>query len=260
MPDSVSKNVRRTNTESKDGSDASRGRARSEKTVLRNTLVVEYQGFVEVVVTRLIRSMGLPVSMKEDFISAGYVGLVEAAGRFDANRGYEFKTYAYQRIRGAIIDHIRSSCDLKGYAYKKLKALEAACEIRDVMVEESADKAKTREQRTQGAVDYLQKVAVGFTLAVQNDDQEANAPEQEKQDPERILDKKRQFLKIREIIATLPEKERTIIEQYYFRDKKFVEIATNFGGFSKSWVSRLHDRALEMLRSKIAESCQDMAA
>lgn len=224
-------------------------------------MVVQYQGFVDVVVTRLIRSMGLPVSMKDDFVSAGYVGLVEAAGRFDPARGFEFKTYAYQRIRGAIIDHIRTSCDLKGYMYRKFKAFEAAHELREQSLEGTQrDTKATVKERFQGAFEHLEKVAVGFTLAVQNDDEDVFSPEQEKQDPEKLLEQKRQAKKIKEIVATLPEKERTIIEQYYFRDKKFVDIASGFGGYSKSWVSRLHDRALGMLREKLLESCEEMAA
>jgi RNA polymerase sigma factor for flagellar operon FliA len=260
MPDSISNNLRESKEPVKGANKTTQSATRSDKMVLRNKMIVEYRGFVEIVVTRLIRSMGLPVSMKDDFISAGYVGLVEAAGRFDADRGYEFKTYAYQRIRGAIIDHIRTSCDLKGHAYRKFKALESAHDVRSVMIEDAGRKGQKPQKQTQDAVNYLHKVAVGFTLAVQNDDEAAVSPEQEKQDPEKLLEKKRTSEKIKEIVATLPEKERTIIEQYYFRDQKFVDIATNFGGFSKSWVSRLHDRALEMLRTKIEEHCQDMAA
>jgi RNA polymerase sigma factor for flagellar operon FliA len=52
-------------------------------------------------------------------------------------------------------------------------------------------------------------------------------------------------------VATLPEKERTIIEQYYFHDRKFSDIATQSAGLSKSWVSRLHDRALATLKERM---------
>lgn len=258
MPESISKASQQVVKQSpRQGLTSSK----REQLLARNKMVVQYQGFVEVVVTRLIRSMGLPVSMKDDFVSAGYVGLVEAAGRFDPARGFDFKTYAYQRIRGAIIDHIRTSCDLKGYMYRKFKAFEAAHELREQSLEGSQpNTGTTTQERSTGALEYLEKVAVGFTLAVQNDDEEVDSPEQEKQDPEKLLEKKREAKKIKEIIATLPEKERTIIEQYYFRDKKFVEIASDFGGYSKSWVSRLHDRALGMLREKITETCHEMAA
>jgi DNA-directed RNA polymerase specialized sigma subunit len=56
------------------------------------------------------------------------------------------------------------------------------------------------------------------------------------------------------LVATLPEKERMIIEQHYFHDRSFVEIANNYAGLSKSWVSRLHDRALSILRAKMVAS------
>jgi RNA polymerase sigma factor (sigma-70 family) len=51
----------------------------------------------------------------------------------------------------------------------------------------------------------------------------------------------------------LPEKERIIIEQYYFHDLTLSEVAQQYAGLSKSWVSRLHDRALGMLREKLVE-------
>jgi RNA polymerase sigma factor (sigma-70 family) len=55
------------------------------------------------------------------------------------------------------------------------------------------------------------------------------------------------------LIATLPEKERLIVEDYYLKEKSFVEIANENGGMSKSWVSRLHSRALELLKERLLE-------
>jgi RNA polymerase sigma factor (sigma-70 family) len=72
-------------------------------------------------------------------------------------------------------------------------------------------------------------------------------------DPEREFNKKQTSEKLRAAIATLPEKERTIIEQYYFHDLTLSEVAQQYAGLSKSWVSRLHDRALGMLREKLVE-------
>ena len=75
---------------------------------------------------------------------------------------------------------------------------------------------------------------------------------------EKQVDSKRNSKKIREIVATLPEKERTVIEQYYFRDRKLTEIASQLTGLSKSWVSRLHDRALVMLKQKFEEQIPEL--
>ena len=220
----------------------------------------QYYDFAELVVARLIRSMRLPIVSKDDFISAGLLGLIEAAGRYDASRGREFEAYAYLRIRGAIIDHVRSSCDLTGYAYRRLKTLEAAQELREAEIEGRAVPGSLREVRERHAVSYLEKIAVAFKVSGEHDEDEEQVEEQDLQHPEAVLEEKQRLQKIRSIVATLPEKERTIIEQYYFRDRKFVDVADQFTGVSKSWVSRLHDRALEMLHAKMVKEATDIAA
>jgi RNA polymerase sigma factor for flagellar operon FliA len=228
--------------------------------VERNALVEQYYGYVDLVVSRLIRSMRLPPPMKEEFISAGLFGLIEAAGRFKPERGLEFKTFAFLRIKGAVIDYIRTSCDLTGYAYRRLRALEVAQQLRECQLEDRTVSRREDKREFEEGVDYLERMAVVFRLAGQTEEEEAGAPEQEALDPELNLEKRRTGKKIREIVATLPEKERIIIEQHYFQDRKLVDVAEQFAGLSKSWVSRLHDRAIEMLREKIVATVPDMAA
>jgi len=218
----------------------------------RNALIEEYHEFVEGMVCRLMRAMGLPQRHRDDFVSAGLLGLVEAAGRFDPGRGSEFRSFAFLRIRGAVIDHIRASCELSGHAYQVLKALESAQDIRAQALEErrSGDHA-TSSQAMEG-VQILSKSAVALALVSQSVD----APffgGAASSDPERELHKKQTSEKVRAAIATLPEKERIIIEQYYFHDLTLSEVAQQYAGLSKSWVSRLHDRALGMLREKLVE-------
>ena len=60
----------------------------------RDAVIAQYSHFVEGLVGRLMRSMNLPQSLREDFIAAGYLGLVEAASRFDPSRGSECRSYS----------------------------------------------------------------------------------------------------------------------------------------------------------------------
>ncbi len=224
----------------------------SSSRVEQHALVHEYQKYVDLVVGHLMRSMGLPTTLKEDFMSAGFLGLVEAAERFDAKRGYEFRAYAFLRIRGAVIDHIRNSCEVSRHAYRTLKSLEGAQDLRESELERLDPDERRREAKRAAALAYLTQSATAFKIA-----SVAVEPEQEVQEspdnPETILNLRRESKKIRRLVATLPEKERTIIEQYYFKDRNFTEIARSHAGLSKSWVSRLHDRALELLRERIVE-------
>jgi RNA polymerase sigma factor for flagellar operon FliA len=219
----------------------------------RDVLIEEYHDFVEGLVSRLMRAMGLPQRHRDDFISAGLLGLVEAAGRFDAGRGSEFRSFAFLRIRGAVIDHIRASCELSGYAYQVLKALESAQELRAQSLEERRSGFMSTVRQAADGIDNLSKSAVALAIVSAS----VEAPffgGEASSNPERDLSKKQTCEKLRAAIATLPEKERTIIEQYYFHDLTLSEVAHQYAGLSKSWVSRLHDRALGMLREKLVEA------
>ncbi|MFO0415666.1 MAG: sigma-70 family RNA polymerase sigma factor [Pseudomonadota bacterium] len=237
-----------------------KGGARRESLEKRNELITEYYDYVDQVVSKVMRSMRLPPSLKEEFLSAGTLGLIEAAGRYQADRGLKFKTFAFLRIRGAIIDHIRTACDLSGYAYRRFRVLEMAQQMReDELDGRPVTQAASLAAAAHG-VEFLEKIAVAFLVAGDTEEDEAQSPDQEKVDPERQLLFKQKSKKIRALVATLPEKERLIIEQHYFQDRKLVDVAAQFSGLSKSWVSRLHDRALILLRDKIAESKEDLAA
>lgn len=218
----------------------------------RDSLIEEYYEFVEGLVGRLMRAMALPQRHRDDFISAGLLGLVEAAGRFDPGRGSDFRSFAFLRIRGAVIDHIRDSCELSGYAYQVFKALESAQDLRAQSLENGRAVSCSAETHAMEGVELLSKSAVALAIVTSSTDSPlfgGNIPS----DPERELTKKQTSEKLRAAIATLPDKERTIIEQYYFHDLTLSEVAQQYAGLSKSWVSRLHDRALGMLREKLVE-------
>lgn len=218
----------------------------------RDALIQQYHSFVEGLVSRLIRAMGLPQRHRDDFIAAGFLGLVEAAGRFDASRGSDFRSFAFLRVRGAVIDHIRASCDLSGYAYQMLKALEGAQDVRERSLEARRSQANQLSSAGAEAVEVLSKSAIAMALSHASSEFNQHA-QKCSSDPENELFKKQLAKKIHAALATLPEKERTIVEQYYFRDLTLHQVAERYSGLSKSWVSRLHDRALEMLRDNLVQ-------
>jgi RNA polymerase sigma factor for flagellar operon FliA len=215
-------------------------------------LIARYYRSVHVIVEKLMRIMSLPGALKDDFLAAGALGLVEAASRFDPSRGSDFRAFAFLRIRGAVIDHIRVSCELSGRAYRMYRALVAAHEMRERMVSARSERGGLRSglAQTTEALEVLSQSAVAFALYGVAASGEATAPE----NPEVETHKNLRDNKIRELVATLPEKERMIIEQHYFHDRSFVEIANNYAGLSKSWISRLHDRALTILRARMVAS------
>src|SRR4051812_24498388 len=101
---------------------ASQPRVRSSQ---RDAAIQQYAPLVKYVVGRL--AIGLPAILDyEDILSYGTIGLIEALDRFDDSKGVKFETYAISRIRGAIIDNLRSLDRLPRSVRQKAKRLEAA--------------------------------------------------------------------------------------------------------------------------------------
>lgn len=207
----------------------------------RNNLITEYQGLVRVITKKLIAAFSLPTVLKEDLESAGYIGLVEAADRFDPESGTPFVGYAQLRIRGAIIDSIRSNSNLSGKHYKFAKALQGMQSVREEIPMECLE-------------DVLEFAALGaltFQLSLSTGDVSEDELPTEENTPYEILKQSQEQSALRVAIDSLPEKEKAIIEAYYFQGKRFNELSREDVGLTKSWVSRLHVRALSMLREKI---------
>ena len=219
----------------------------------RDALIEKYHKYVHSIVGRLIHVMALPPSSYDECVSAGYLGLVEAAARFDSGNGADFKAFAFLRIRGAVIDNIRSSSHLSNKAYRYAQALQAVQDLRE-SCEQSLSKGLEFRANEGNRVclaevlDLAAKGVLAFRLSLSDVEREASAAVTEKKDPEMQLQVKQEQEKFRRVVATLPRKERIIIEEYYFQGKSFSQIAQENHGMSKSWVSRLHTRALERLK------------
>lgn len=218
----------------------------------RDGLVERYRPYVEVVVGYLLRTLRLPTDRRDEFIAAGYLGLVEAASRFDFRVGKNFKSYAFLRIRGAIIDGIRSSTDLSGRAYRRARAIEAAHELRSQISHEPDSTARqTHQDRLAEILDFAAKASLTFRLSMQDIELEVTEAAEVPNNPADIFESAELSKKIRDFVATLPEKERNVITDYYFNGLTFSEIAGRYGMFSKSWVSRIHRRALDLLHARV---------
>lgn len=103
------------------------GLYRSTPSDLRDRLIMENIDFVG----RILSTMSIAVDdehSKENLISAGTLGLVEAANKFDASKGVPFRTFAFPRIRGAIVDELRAKSPLSQNALKRIGMVRRAYE------------------------------------------------------------------------------------------------------------------------------------
>ena len=217
----------------------------------RDELILEYRHYVKKVVISLIRKMQLPKENEEEYISAGYLGLVEAAERFDDSSGTDFRSFAFFRIRGSIIDSIRKSSELSGTAYRFSKALQAAHDVRENDFSGMGGTKLEPKKRLAQVLEFASKGALAYRLSFDEAHEETLEVPDEGLNPEQELLRKDSLRKVCTLFNVLDNKERLVMEGYYVHGKSFIEIAESSDGMSKSWVSRLHSRALTKLKSKI---------
>ena len=224
------------------------------KNTIRDDLIIEYQEYVRSLVGQMVQAMGLPSAHFDEFVSAGFLGLVEAAERFRPDSGVEFRNFAYLRIRGAVIDSIRACSDLSGRAYHYAQALKRANELRSSEVEEDALAPVEGKGSLARILEYSARIAMAFRLSLDNSDGQLSQEGPHISNPEVLVSDRQEAILVKRLLAQLPDKERLIIEEHYFNDKSFIEISREYPSLSKSWISRLHTRALTLLKEAYVES------
>jgi RNA polymerase sigma factor for flagellar operon FliA len=219
-----------------------------------NEFIRQYDAFVRGIVKHLRAQLGIEGDA-EDLIASGYEGLLDARMRFDPTRGVQFKSFAYYRVRGAVLDGVRRMAYLPRRAYARLKAAEALD-----LEGESASEARAQagaEGATVGVTDVegglrgidgiLGRVAAAYCTAAS-----ANEEDSEPSNPEHSFLARERRSRVQRALDLLPEQERHLIRGHYIEGRNFDEIAKELG-LSKSWASRLHTRALGRLRETLAD-------
>ncbi len=209
--------------------------------------------WVRSIAGRLIKRLGLPTSEYDELVSAGYLGYVEAAGRYDPDSGKKFEHYAVLRVRGAIIDAIRKNCHLSGRAYRYMKALEA---VQDMRESEQESQTNTAEENVPlaRALSMVSQGALTYQLSMDEARESGYEPASEDMNAEELLEEKQTGMHLRDKVKELDEEEQQVVAGYYFEEKSFVSIAESLG-VSKSWVSKVHRRALQKLGMRLSKEC-----
>lgn len=184
----------------------------------------------------------------EDYEGAAMLGLCDAARRFESERGLPFQHYCGVRIRGAMIDVLRSIGSLPRMYFAREEAAEA--EIQNQREKSDLPMAYSVEElvavvNSSAVLNMQVHKGVGLGDLPQLSYLFANTPEETllQQDGRRHL---RQL-----VDEALPPKERSVVSQYYFEGRlisDFDEIQT---GSSKSWLSRLHKKGISRLRKAL---------
>lgn len=228
------------------------GKARVSKKELealkkRDELISQYMPYAASIASRVCQSLSAAVDYEEVLCNAR-LGLLEAARRFDETQEVDFRTFAYYRIKGAIYDGLRRSGWLPRTLYAKIKFEEAANEYLQNRSLGGSGKAiqETDDNAVAETVNSLASIyIISLDAAEDIDVEDEDAPD---------LEQRTEFMQIRQYmrdaIGSLPEKEKQLVKMYYFQNKTLEEIGERLG-LSKSWTSRLHARALELLFKRI---------
>lgn len=212
-----------------------------------DSLVREHIDVVRGVALHLKRQIS-PNLQLDDLISSGHEGLVRAARGFDPSRGVPFKAWAILRIRGAIFDGLRSNAMLPRRLHQRVRAAIAANEVDQQTFGEGAAPAGTEKQLD----DYLTNVATAMSLGYMTSDyaETVGLTPPRAQSPEEQVEAEQLQGALRKAVETLPEAERTMLANVYFSNLTIEEAAAAMG-LSKSWGSRLHARAVEILTKRM---------
>jgi RNA polymerase sigma factor for flagellar operon FliA len=206
--------------------------------------IQQYDAFVRGIVKHTRAQLGIEGD-HEDLLACGYEGLVEARQRFDPARGVQFKSFAYYRVRGAVLDGVRRMAYLPRRAYARLKAAETLDLEGDAATQaraSGADKVAEGETAMRALDGILGRVAAAYCTAASVSDEE-----QHERSPEQRVIARQQNERVRAAIETLPQQEQFLIRGHYIDGRNFDELASELG-LSKSWASRLHSRALDRMR------------
>ncbi|WP_320670063.1 RNA polymerase sigma factor WhiG [Patulibacter defluvii] len=232
----------------------------------REQLVLAHAPLVKWVAGRIAAT--LPPHVEEgDLISYGLVGLTSAVDRFDPDREVRFETYAVTRIRGAIIDELRSQDWVPRSVRSRAREIERThsklehqlhraptdeemADALDLSVRDFQDALLQVSQATVHALDELWAVgdASGDQVSLLDTIEDERAD-----DPEQLLAEQDLRDQVADAIQRLPEREKVVIALYYYENLTLREIGEVLG-VTESRASQLHTKAVLRLRSRLAGS------
>ncbi|MBI1350180.1 MAG: FliA/WhiG family RNA polymerase sigma factor [Actinomycetales bacterium] len=222
----------------------------------RATLATYYVPLVRYVVSRM--NLTLPAGLERgDLVGFGTLGLFDAIEKYDLELGLTFQTYAVTRIRGAILDELRSLDWVPRRLRQRMHSLDAAAET---FVQEHGAEPEVADLATATGMDphdvrgALTAYRRGYVTSLdeQLTDEEGAGDGRGFVDdaaplPDEVYDEAESRRIMREQILELPLRERAVVALYYFEELTFSEIGRVLG-VSESRACQVHGRAVRALR------------
>ncbi len=233
---------------------------------VRERLILHYAPLVKYVAGRV--AVGMPSNVEHaDLVSYGIFGLMDAIEKFDLDRGFKFETYAVTRIKGAIIDELRSVDWVPRSVRAKARKLESAIaqlegelhrspseeEIAGQLgwtVNELQDTLAKVSMTSMAALDEVLDVGDGDRVSLVDTLQDLSV-----EMPEDSLDDIETKRLLRDTLGRLTDREQTVLGLYYFEGMTLSQIGDVLG-VTESRICQIHTKAVMSLRVKLLERIQ----
>lgn len=219
----------------------------------RAQLIEQYQPYVR----KLARQTFVKLSGKfalEDLVSYGTVGLIEAADRYNPQRGVSFLTFSHYRIKGAIFDGLKQM----GLPVRLVNRYISKFERNANALLQAASDDETNESARRSVEDEVRRVEQlidtlipAYFLSLDTEEAKS-APDKNQASAQEEMESHEIVRLVRDIVEELPAQEKELLEALYFKHQTMTDLAAE-KGITKSWVSRLHTRAIHHIRDKLKE-------
>ncbi|MFQ5892797.1 MAG: FliA/WhiG family RNA polymerase sigma factor [Nitrospinota bacterium] len=233
----------------------------------KSQLVVVYAPIIKQMAGRL--AIRVPPSVEvDDLVQAGIIGLLEALERYDPRRYSHVKPYAEIRIRGAMLDYLRS-LDWVPHSLrrrvKRLKELEGRLEAqkgRSLTREELAEATGERVEIIDKLREYTSNLVTLSLHGEMNDEVNtewiAAIPDENAVDPVEVLHREDLVENLATVIAKLPDQERLVLSLYYYEGLTMKEISDVLD-VTVSRISQIHSNALRSAQRKLSTLMEESA-
>jgi RNA polymerase sigma factor FliA len=232
---------------------------------LRERLILHYSPLVKYVAGRV--GVGLPPNIEQaDLVSYGIFGLIDAIEKFDLERAIKFETYAISRIKGAIIDELRSIDWIPRSVRYKAREVEKAYAALEGRLHRTPTEAEVAQElgialedlhQIFSQVSFVNVVALdelltaggekGDKLSLVDTLQDTKA-----EDPVQAFESEETKHLLAKAINTLPEREKIVVTLYYYEGLTLAEIGQVLG-VTESRICQMHTKAVLQLRGKLTD-------
>ncbi|MFP8488644.1 sigma-70 family RNA polymerase sigma factor [Gracilimonas sp. Q87] len=228
---------------------------------LRNSIISKSMPLIRSIIGKISRP-DQPLTQLEDLESAGIYGLLQAMDSYDCERNIQFNTFAYYRVRGNIVDYLRSIDQLPRKQRKSYGEVQRVIDQKSQILGREPSDEEIAEELNMDIQDYhkllsnvQQRSALSLDSPAYDDNSNSHYDFHENPDsetPDQNLEKKERTKALQEKIGTLKERERLILMLYYYEDMTMSEIALLME-LTEARISQIIGKILIKLNAELSE-------